>query len=172
MGSADEGPDIRFELDEVALQRIQLQRIQSGDPCLMPCVDCGYVTKYFCQRCWGEDNFPQDKAYGRFIPLCPRCELVNSQCHFCRREDWCDPPAWWNRNSVIKHALMLPDQGYSPLATYTHKNEKKLSQKREKQLFTHMVPYLLEHVLSRLQSTENARPSSSSTEAASGDLHT
>ena len=38
MGSADEGTNIRVELDEVALQRLL-----SGDPCLMPCVDCGYV---------------------------------------------------------------------------------------------------------------------------------
>ena len=167
MGSADEGTNIRVELDEVALQRLL-----SGDPCLMPCVDCGYVTKYFCQRCWGEDHFPQDKAHGLFIPLCPACELVNSQCHFCRREDWCDPPAWWNHRSLTKHALMLPDQGYSPIATYTHKDEKQLFQNREKQLFTHMDPYLPEYVSSRLQSTENARPSSSSTEPASGDLHT
>ena len=164
MGSADEGTNIRVELDEVALQRLL-----SGDPCLMPCVDCGYVTKYFCQRCWGEDHFPQDKAHGLFIPLCPRCERVNSQCHFCRREDWCDPPAWWDQKSLIKHALMLPDQSYNPLASYTHKDEKQLLQNREQ----NWDPVLQYNVyLLRLQSTENARPSSSSTEAASGDLHT
>ena len=87
MGSADEGTDIRVELDEVALQRLQ-----SGDPCLMPCVDCGLVTKKFCDLCWGEDHFPQDKwAYGRLIPLCSRCNLMYLQCHFCRGMDWCVP---------------------------------------------------------------------------------
>ena len=74
MGSADEGTDIRVKLDEVALQKLQ-----SGDPCLMPCVDCGFVTTYFCDRCWGEDHFPQDKAHGRFIPLCPACDKIAQQ---------------------------------------------------------------------------------------------
>ena len=167
MGSADEGTDIRVKLDEVALQKLQ-----SGDPCLMPCVDCGLVTTDFCDRCWGDDHFPQHKwAHGRFIPLCPRCELVNSQCHFCRREDWCDPPAWWNHHSLIKHALRLPDQGYNPIATgalkimATQDYEKKIFENREKQTFTHIEPYLPASVLSMLQSTENAMPSSSSTEA-------
>ena len=167
MGSADEGTDIRVKLDEVALQRLQ-----SGDPCLMPCVDCGFVTTDFCDTCWGEDPFPQDKAHGKFIPLCPRCELVNWQCHFCRREDWCDPPAWWNHHSLIKHALRLPDQGYRQIATGALKikatdqgNEKQLLQNQEKQLWTHMDPYLPAYDSSGLQSTEHARPSSSSTEA-------
>ena len=41
MGSIDEGTDIRVKFDEVALHTIQvdLQRI--------PCVDCGYLTKFF-----------------------------------------------------------------------------------------------------------------------------
>ena len=166
MGSADEGTDIRVKLDEVALQRLQ-----SGDPCLMPCVDCGFVTTDFCDTCWGEGPFPQDKAHGKFIPLCPRCELVKWQCHFCRREDWCDPPAWWDHHSVIKHALRLPDQGYRQIATgalkikATQDYEKKIFKNREKQTFTHMEPYLPASVLSMIQSTENARPSSSSTEA-------
>ena len=164
MGSADEG--IRVKLDEVALKRLQ-----SGDPCLMPCVDCGLVTTDFCDTCWGEDPFPQDKAHGKFIPLCRRCELVNWQCHFCRREHWCDPPAWWDYHSVRKHALRLPGQGDRPIATgalkikATQDYEKKIFKNREKQTFTHMEPYLPAYVSSGLQSTENARPSSSSTEA-------
>ena len=148
MGSVDEGTDIRVELDEVALQRIQLGQI--------PCVDCGYLTKFFCNHC-----------LRRFIPLCPRCELVNLQCHFCRGEDWCDLPGTWNHNSVIKH--MLPDQGYRPIATGALKDEKLFFQDREKK----WDPVLEEYVFRvELQPTENARPSSSSTEAASGDLHT
>jgi len=163
MGSADEGTTIRVKLDEVALKRLQ-----SGDPCLMPCVDCALVTTDFCDTCWGEDPFPQDKAHGKFIPLCRRCELVNWQCHFCRREDWCDPPAWWDYHSVRKHALRLPGQGDRPIATGALKikvtdqdYEKKTFKNREKQTFTHMEPYLPASVLSMLQS----RPSSSSTEA-------
>ena len=159
MGSADEGTTIRVKLDEVALKRLQ-----SGDPCLMPCVDCGLVTTDFCDTCWGEDPFPQDKAHGKFIPLCRRCELVNWQCHFCRREDWCDPPAWWDYHSVRKHALRLPGQGDRPIATGALKikatdqdYEKKTFKNREKQTFTHMEPYLPASVLSMLQS----RPSSS-----------
>ena len=74
MGSADEGTDIRVKLDEVALQRLQ-----SGGPCLMPCVDCGFVTTNFCDACWGEGHFPQDKAHGRFIPLCPACDKIAQQ---------------------------------------------------------------------------------------------
>jgi hypothetical protein len=155
MGSVDEGTDIRVKFDEVALHRIQvaLQRI--------PCVDCGYLTKFFCNLCLGD----------RFIPLCPRCEIVNLQCHFCRGEDWCDLPGTWNHNSVIKHMLrpMLPDQGYRPIAIGALKDEKLFFQDREKK----WDPVLQEYVFRvELQPTENARPSSSSTEAASGDLHT
>jgi hypothetical protein len=62
---------------------------------------------------------------------------------------------------------------FKPLSGYsTHKDEKRLAQqlaKYEKK----WDPALQEYVyLLRLQSTENARPSSSSTEAAPGDLHT
>ena len=153
MGSVDDGTDIRVELDEVALQRIQLGQI--------PCVDCGYLTKFFCNHC-----------LRRFIPLCPRCELVNLQCHFCRGEDWCDLPGTWNHNSVIKHMLrqtMLPDHGYRPIAIGDLKNEEWLFKDRDKK----WDPALQEYVFRvELQPTENARPSSSSTEAASGDLHT
>ena len=118
MGSVDDGTDIRVELDEVALQRIQLGQI--------PCVDCGYLTKFFCNHC-----LPPR----RFIPLCPRCELVNLQCHFCRGEDWCDLPGTWNHNSVIKHMLrqtMLPDHGYRPIAIGDLKNEEWLFKDRDK----------------------------------------
>ena len=164
MGSADEGTTIRVKLDEVALKKLR-----SGDPCLMPCVDCGLVTTDFCDTCWGEDPFPQDKAHGKFIPLCRRCELVNGQCHFCRREHWCDPPAWWDYHSVRKHALMLPGQGDRPIATGALKinatdqdyEKKKTFKIRDKQTFKHMEPYLTASDLSMLQS----RPSSSSTEA-------
>ena len=153
MGSLDDGTDIRVELDEVALQRIQLGQI--------PCVDCGYLTKFFCNHC-----------LRRFIPLCPRCELVNLQCHFCRGEDWCDLPGTWNHDSVIKHMVrqtMLTDQGYRPIAIGDLKNEKWLFKDRDKK----WDPAPQEYVFRvELQPTENARPSSSSTEAASGDLHT
>ena len=163
MGSADEGPDIRIELDEVALQRLQ-----SGDPCLMPCVDCGYVTKYFCGRCWGEDHFPQDKAHGLFIPLCSKCERVNSQCHFCRGEHWGVPaPHQYLPLSVAMNHTYLPPQDRKPLSCYMHKDPKQLIQNCEKKWDTEEYVYLV-----RLQSTENEKPSSSSTEAASGDLHT
>ena len=150
MGSADEGTDIRVKFDEHS--KVALQRI--------PCVDCGYLTKFFCNHCLGD----------RFIPLCPRCDLVNLQCHFCRGEDWCDLPGTWDNNSVIKHMLrpMLPDHGYrqdlgprSRLIPLCKDLDKKWD------------PDLQEYVFRvELQPTENARPSSSSTEAASGDLHT
>ena len=149
MGSVDDGTDIRVELDEVALQRIQLGQI--------PCVDCGYLTKFLCNHC-----LPPR----RFIPLCPRCELVNLQCHFCRGEDWCDLPGTWNHNSVIKHMLrqtMLPDHGYRPIAIGDLKNEEWLFKDRDKKWDHALQEYVF---LVELQPTENARPSSSSTEAA------
>ena len=165
MGSVDEGwshdqgsAEISVELNEVALEKLA-----SGDPCLMPCVDCGLVTHKFCDLCWGEDHFPQDKwAHGRLIPLCNRCDLMYLQgCHFCRGEDWCVPAAHWypSIQTSYKYLLLSVSQAQGYKSDEIVKN-------RQKQLFTHMVPYLPEHVLSYLQSTENARPSSSSTEAA------
>ena len=65
----------------------------------------------------------------------------------------------------------MPGQGDRPIATgalkikATQDYEKKIFKNREKQTFTHMEPYLPAYVSSGLQSTENARPSSSSTEA-------
>ena len=150
MGSIDEGTDIRVKFDEVALHTIQvdLQR--------MPCVDCGYLTKFFCNHCWH-----------RFIPLCPRCEIMNLQCHFCRGEDWCDLPGTWDHKSVIKH--MLRPYVAAKVAIGALKDEKLFFQDGEKK----WDPVLEEYVFRvELQPTENARPSSSSTEAASGDLHT
>ena len=193
MGSVDEGlshdqgsAEISVELNEVALKTLA-----SGDPCLRPCVDCGLVTKRSCDRCWGEDHFPQDKwEHGRLIPLCNRCDLMYLQCHFCRGEDWCVPAPHWYRSidkrkylplSALHKEKQLVQQlansqkkwDFKPLSGYsTHKDEKRLVQqlaKYEKK----WDPALQEYVyLLRLQSTENERPSSSSTEAASGDLHT
>ena len=119
MGSADEGwshdqgsAEISVELNEVALETLA-----SGDPCLMPCVDCGLVTNKFCDLCWGEDHFPQDKwAHGRLIPLCSRCDLMYLQCHFCRGEDWCVPAAHWYRSIQTSYKYLplsvLQAQGY------------------------------------------------------------
>ena len=119
MGSADEGwshdqgsAEISVELNEVALETLA-----SGDPCLMPCVDCGLVTNKFCDLCWGEDHFPQDKwAHGRLIPLCSRCDLMYLQCHFCRGEDWCVPAAHWYRAIQTSYKYLplsvLQAQGY------------------------------------------------------------
>ena len=120
MGSADEGwshdqgsAEISVELNEVALETLA-----SGDPCLMPCVDCGLVTNKFCDLCWGEDHFPQDKwAHGRLIPLCSRCDLMYLQCHFCRGEDWCVPAAHWYRAIQTSYKYLplsvLQAQGYT-----------------------------------------------------------
>jgi len=64
---------------------------------------------------------------------------------------------------------MLTDQGYRPIAIGDLKNEKCLFKDRDKK----WDPAPQEYVFRvELQPTENARPSSSSTEAASGDLHT
>ena len=109
----------------IKLDYVTLETLASGDPCLMPCVDCGLLTKYFCDHCWGADHFPQDKwAYGLLIPLCHSCKQVDLQCHFCRGMDWCVPaPSLsreglvWYRHSTgdkwsITPALGLQDQGY------------------------------------------------------------
>ena len=165
MGSVDEGwshdqgsAEISVELNEVALETLA-----SGDPCLMPCVDCGLVTNKFCDLCWGEDHFPQDKwAHGRLIPLCNRCDLMYLQCHFCRGEDWCVPAPHWYRS--IDKSKDLP-------LSALHKEKQLVQQLANSE--KKWDPALQEYVyLLRLQSTENEMPSSSSTEAAPGDLHT
>ena len=65
---------------------------------------------------------------------------------------------------------MLPDHGYRPIAIGDlNKTKEWLSKDRDKK----WDPALQEYVFRlELQPTENARSSSSSTEAASGDLHT
>ena len=64
---------------------------------------------------------------------------------------------------------MLPDHGYRPIAIGDLKNEEWLFKDRDKKWDHALQEYVF---LVELQPTENARPSSSSTEAASGDLHT
>jgi hypothetical protein len=139
MGSVDEGwshdqgsAEISVELNEVALATLA-----SGDPCLMPCVDCGLVTNKRCDLCWGEDHFPQDKwAHGRLIPLCSRCDIMYQKCHFCRGEDWCVPPPhrYLPLSVVLHHTYLQPqDRLFTPLSiNSTHKDEKQLLQNREK----------------------------------------
>ena len=203
MGSVDEGwphdqgsAEISVELDEVALEELA-----SHDPCLIPCVDCGLVTKYRCD-CTGEDHFPQDKwAHGQLIPFCGHCEFMYLGCHFCRGEKWCVPaPHRYLPLSVVLHHTYLPP------GDRLLKDEKKFIQNRVKELVKEEKKLLhenrvkeqkkwamhpMEELLPNLEnfekkwddvlqeyvyllrvSTENARPSSSSTEAASGDLHT
>ena len=201
MGSVDEGwshdqgsAEISVELDDVALETLA-----SSDPCLMPCVDCGLVTKYFCDLCRGEDHFPQDKwAHGQPIPLCSRCDLTYWQCHFCRGVHWCVPaPHKYMPLSVALHHTFLPLQDrlsedekklLQNRVKELVKEEKKLLQNRVKEPLPTLEKKWVEELLPTLEkkwdddlqeyvyltrvSTENARPSSSSTVAASGDLHT
>ena len=200
MGSVDEGwshdqgsAEISVELDEVALEELA-----SGDPCLIACVDCGLVTKYCCD-CRGEDHFPQDKwAHGQLIPLCSRCDFMYLGCHFCRGEDWCVPaPHRYLPLSVVLHHTYLPPEDrllkdeeklLQDRVKELVKEEKKLLQNRVKEplptlekkwveelLPTHEKKWdndLQEYVYRLRESTENAMPSRSSTEVASGDLHT
>ena len=65
-----------------------------GDPGTLnrPCVDCGLITGNFCDYCWGEDHYPQEKwAHGQYTPLCTLCDGTNQSCHFCRGLQWCVP---------------------------------------------------------------------------------
>ena len=190
MGSVDEGwshdqgsAEIRVELDEVALEKLA-----SGDPCLIPCVDCGLVTKYCCDLCMGEHHFPQDKwAHGQLIPLCSRCDFMYSRCHFCRGEDWCVPaPHRYLPLSVVQHYTYLPPEDRlskdeKELVKELQNSEKEpLPTLEAKKCVEELLPTLekkwdddlQEYVYLTRVSTENARPSSSSRVAASGDLHT
>ena len=75
-----------------------------------PCVDCGQITGNFCDgnvhingifcgrpdlSCWAADRVPDEVwVRGQYTPLCPKCDSLYEQCHFCRKLSWCRPAEW------------------------------------------------------------------------------